>query len=452
MRPLHELSAVELVSSIKSRAISAKEVILAHLDRIISLESSVKAWAYLNREHAIEQAIKVDNTIASGKDGGLLSGVPVGVKDIFNTNDMPTAMGSPQWEGFTPGNDARVVHYLRMEGAVLPGKTVTAEFAVHAPGKTVNPRNHAYSPGTSSSGSAAAVACNMIPFSLGTQTAGSIMRPASYCGVYGFKPSFGLLPRTGVLKTVDTLDSIGMFARDVLDLRLLFDVMHVRGWNFPFSNAALSDKHRQKKGDRPWRIALIPSWTKHLSRPYAWQSFQDLVNRLSKDSNIELIEKDLPPEFENIHDIHDVIYKKSLSYYFQREFKNTKFISQIIYEMISAGQKISIEEYYEALDKQADIAAKADKYFDNCDAILTLTTQGVAPKINEEDLKDTCLIWTFCWLPAISLPVFTGPDKMPFGAQCIGRRYNDYLLLDFAQLLSNYIDTEPLSTYRVKRR
>src|SRR3990167_8157472 len=186
----------------------------------------------------------------------LLECIPVGVKDIYNTADFPTQMGSPLWKDFTPGNDARAVYHLKRQGANIVGKTVTAEFAVHALDKTLNPYDATRTPGTSSSGSAVAVSMGMVPAATGTQTAGSIVRPASFCGVYGCKPSFGTIPRTGMLKTTDSLDQIGFFTVHAEDLRRLFDSMRVKGENYPISNAALADESRQKsKGDK-WRVGF----------------------------------------------------------------------------------------------------------------------------------------------------------------------------------------------------
>jgi Asp-tRNA(Asn)/Glu-tRNA(Gln) amidotransferase A subunit family amidase len=440
VKDYYYLSVTQLIELIKSREVSVKEILSSHFERIDSLEDKVGAWAFLSKDIAFKQASDIDRQLSNGTFKGKLYGVPVGIKDIFNTCDMPTAMGSLQWEGFTPGNDARCVHYLRMNGAVFPGKTVTAEFAVHAPGKTVNPHNYEYSPGTSSSGSAAAVACFMLPLATGTQTAGSIIRPASYCGVYGFKPSFGLIPRTGVLKTVDTLDTVGMFARSPADLKLIFEVMRVHGKNFPISHAKLNDEARQKKGSRPWKVALIPSLTKKFSQPYAYEALSHFIDELGKNRDIELLRMDLRDEFNQAHRIHDTIYNKCLSYYFKREFSHVKFISKIIYELISNGNKITLDEYLAALEKQKNLWKHLDDFFNNCDIILTLSTQGIAPKLTEDDKPDTCLIWTLCGVPVINIPAFKGPQNMPFGLQIVSRRYNDYLLLSFAEFLAAHLE------------
>ncbi|MBN2121159.1 MAG: amidase [Candidatus Omnitrophica bacterium] len=439
MREYCYLTAVELSDLIKAREVSVEEVIRSHLKHIEEIEDRVKAWTFLDKERVIQRAIELDEKLIGESAKGSLYGIPVGIKDIFNTYDMPTGMGSPQWEGFTPGNDARCVHYLRMNNAVFPGKTVTAEFAVHAPGKTLNPYNPEYSPGTSSSGSAAAVASFMVPLSIGTQTAGSIIRPASYCGVYGFKPSFGLIPRTGALKTADTLDTVGMFARSPQDLRLLFEVMRVWGENFPISNKILNDKLRQKKGQRPWRVAVIPELTKRFSKPYAYKAVTSLIEKLEEKNDVELVTADFPIDIEEAFEIHTTLYEKSLSYYFQREFSNTVFISKIIHGMISRGSAITVDEYTVAVEKQDLLYKRLDDFFSKYDLILTLSTQGIAPKMGDDDSFDTCFLWTLCGAPVINIPIGKGPQDMPFGVQIVGRRYNDYLLLRFSELLADYV-------------
>lgn len=429
----YRLTAREIISLVKAGKASASDIISSHFKRIALLEDKVKAWAFLDKEQALKNARRIDEEISSGKFKGALYGLPVGIKDVFNTFDMPTSMGSPQWEGFASGNDARVVDYIRKNGAVFPGKTVTAEFAVHHPGKTVNPNNYLYSPGTSSSGSAASVACFMVPVSIGTQTGGSIIRPASYCGIFGFKPSFGLIPRTGVLKTVDTLDTIGCFARAPGDLEIMFDVMRVHGHNFPIITEKLDNPGRQKKINRKWKIVVIPETTKSFSQPYSLEAVNAFIEQLNKNKNFKIIEDKLPREFSLAHDIHSTVYEKSLSYYFQREFSNTKFISQIIYDMISRGKKIKSDKYNKALEYQNKLHKIFDNFMSNYDAIITLSTQGIAPLFGQEDIPDTCLIWTLCGAPVISMPVFKGPDDMPFGLQVVARRYNDILLLDLVK-------------------
>lgn len=433
---LSDCTATQLSALLQAREVSAVEVTQSCLDSITKNEPLLHAWTHIDPELALKQAAAADRKLASGT-GGKLCGVPIGVKDIFNTTDMPTQMGSPIWKNFTPGNDARVVHYLRMADAVVMGKTVTAEFAVHAPGPTRNPHHLDYIPGTSSSGSAAATAAHMVPLALGTQTAGSIIRPASYCGVFGFKPSFGLVPRTGMLKTTDSLDSVGLFGRCVDDIAVLFDTIRVHGIDFPIAHAALNDAARQSRGQRPWRVGLLrgPKWD--YAAPYAQQALIDFGQRLGALPELELQEVVLPASFQDAHQIHSTIYDRALAYYFKEEFAAHTLVSPVMYDIVQRGNQITREQYQDALLKQTALAHQLDRILqDDYDIIVDLSTAGEALKgLDSVDLPDNCLIWTMCGVPTINLPVFTGPTRLPFGAQIYARRYNDYLLLDFGRYL-----------------
>lgn len=438
MKDLHLLSATEAVSKIKAKKISSKELIIDCFDQIEKTDSKIHAWVHLDKLHALNQSAVIDKKIATGESVGFLAGVPVGVKDIFNTIDFPTEMGSPIWKDFTPGNDARVVSYLRWEDAVIPGKTVTAEFAVHTPGPTHNPHRQGYMTGTSSSGSAAAVSSFMVPVALGTQTAGSTIRPASYCGVYGMKPSFGLLPRTGMLKTTDSLDTVGLFSRSVEDLRLLLDVVRVKGLNFPYIHQAVDSRRGEIKNKRPWKIGVVMSslWVWDKAEDYARDALKKFVSTLSKLKGVEIQEAKLPQGFNNAHQIHGIIYDKTLSYYFKDEFKERTLLSPVMYEIIGRGQQIGLGEYQKALGQQSLLSKTFDRLMDTYDILLTLSTGGEAfLGLNSVDRPDSCLVWTLCGAPAVNLPVFTGPIGLPFGAQVIGRRYDDYQVLQFASFL-----------------
>ena len=217
---IFQLSACKSIDLVKSGKISIVELVQSYIERIDELNPILNAWVHLDHQHVLETAKIMDEKNKNGENLEPLFGIPIGVKDIFNTEDFPTEMGSHLWKNFEPGNDARIISKIRLNNGIVLGKTETAEFAVHALGKSKNPFDFSRSPGTSSSGSAIAVATGMAPITIGTQTAGSIIRPASYCGVYGFKPSYGLIPRTGMLKTTDTLDQIGFFARNPYDLKL----------------------------------------------------------------------------------------------------------------------------------------------------------------------------------------------------------------------------------------
>jgi Asp-tRNA(Asn)/Glu-tRNA(Gln) amidotransferase A subunit family amidase len=351
------------------------------------------------------------------------NGLMVGVKDVINTAQCSTEMGSPIWKDFTPGNDARVVSKLKEAGCAIAGKTVSAEFAVHHPGKTKNPHNLNRTPGTSSSGSAVAVACGMAHAALGTQTAGSIIRPASYCGVYAMKPSFGLIPRTGILKTADTLDTVGFFAQTPELLRTMLDICRVDGPDYP-QTAHLKKPRRVKK------IGVLRPPCQAEWPIYALEALDHWLLRLGEFWNVQ----DAPWHFDSAYDTHRIIYHKSLSYYFQQEV-NTGEVSDIFRQQVQEGRGITVGKYQQALKQQESLAAIADKMLKEFDILITLSSGREAPEDERQAPKDTCLVWTMCGVPVINIPAFTSPDGLPFGISIIARRYHDYKLLDFLNML-----------------
>lgn len=431
-----EMSITDIKAKYLTREIDPFDVAQECLSRFERLDPKYNAWVCFDKEALFAGAEQARLRISEQKPLRPLEGIPVGVKDIFNTVDFPTQMGSPLWKGFTPGNDARLVYYLKNAGGVIPGKTVTAEFAVHTLNDTKNPHDPALTPGTSSSGSAVAVALGMVPVAIGTQTAGSIVRPASFSGVYGCKPSFGLIPRTGTLKTTDSLDTIGFFVARPEDMRTVFDVIRVHGPNFPISHRALKDASRQNKpSGRPWRVAIIKTHTWKFVAEYARQAFIQFANQADKTRGIEISEVDLPVEMEQCHAIHATIYNKTLSYYFSEEYKKAELVSPIMNKLIQSGMEISVQEYHEALGRQERLIETMDNFFKDYDVLLSLSTAGEAPLRNEIEHPDPALMWTLTHLPVVSAPVFTSPTRKPFGLQIAARKYNDLLLFSFVDHL-----------------
>lgn len=436
---LNYLNASEVIKLIKSRKTSVKELISACFKQMKKIDKIVNAWEYLDMDYAIKQAEIIDSEISERKFFGSLYGIPVGINDIFNTDNMPTEMGSPIWKGFMPGSDARVVTKLKLAGAIIPGKTSTAEFGINRHPKKVNPHNPKHLTWSSCNGSAAAVAAYMVSVALGTQSAGSIIRPASYCGIIGFKPSFGLIPRTGVLKTAGSLDQIGFFVRACDDLILIFDIIRVKGLNYPISHRLLNNNKRQNKKQKKWRVGIVKSqlWVWDYAEPYVKDQLNAFIHKLSRDNGLELVDTKMTPEFNSAHKIHDLIYEKSLSYNFQDEHnKQPHLISKSLRKMIEQGNKISLSEYLQALDNQSNLAKKLDEIFRDIDIIITYATSGVATEgLDTVDKPDSCLIWTLCGVPVINMPIFRGPKRLPFGLQIIARKYNDLLLLKFISYL-----------------
>lgn len=437
MKP-YQLTASELHPLLCKGKLSAREVVLSCLDRIKCLESKVHAWTYLNEELVLAQADAIDTLAAQGVAPRPLFGIPVGVKDIFNTSDMPTCMGSPIWNGFTPGNDARVVEEMRYNHALIMGKTVTAEFAVHFPGKTVNPHNPKHTPGTSSSGSAVAVACRMVPVAIGTQTAGSTIRPASFNGIFGYKPSFGLIPRTGILKTLDTLDHVTLFARCLSDIRMFLDVLRVRGRNYPFVHQTL-DNYSPFEPDRKFKVGFVKTHVWDVAENYVQEAMADFLGNLAALDRIELAQVDLPHDFDTIHDVHSMIYEKSLSYYFNEEYeKYGDQISPVMKEMVKKGRGHGQEEFFSSLGEQNRLSTFLDTFFadNDYDVLISHSTAHDAPEgLHTIEKRDPCLMWTLCRVPTMNLPLFRSPRGLPFGAQIIARRYEDYRMFDFVSYL-----------------
>lgn len=431
-----EMSIKDILTKFRSKEISPLDIAEECIDRINEYDEKYKVWVCFDKEKIFEQSEVAARKINDGDTLRKLEGIPVGIKDIFNTYDFPTQMGSPLWVGFTPGNDARVIYYLKEAGAIIPGKTDTAEFAVHEIGNCLNPHDITRTPGTSSSGSAVAVALGMVPAAIGTQTAGSIVRPASFCGVYGCKPSFGLIPRTGMLKTTDSLDTIGFFTSIYEDLETVFDVVRVHGENYPMSHFALTDEKRQNKpSGRKWRVAFAKTHTWEYAPEYAKQSIEELVKKISLTEDIEIEEANLPDITKQSHEVHQMIYDKTLSYYFQEEFKKPEFISPVMNEIFERGNKITVDQYHNSLTNQEKIVLAMEKYFEDIDIIISLSSAGAAPLRNESEKPDPSLMWTLSHLPVVSCPVFVSPDGLPFGIQITARKYNDLQLFRFTDHL-----------------
>ncbi|MBU2538871.1 MAG: amidase [Proteobacteria bacterium] len=399
-------------------------------------EAETFAWVRYDLEKLGADA---EQAFQEGKKLGFLSplsGIPFGVKDIFNTKAFPTEMGSPAWKDFTPGNNARVVDSLLDAGGLVVGKTVTAEFAVHALNETLNPHDPSRTPGTSSSGSVAAVATGMVPFALASQTAGSIVRPASFCGVWGMKPSFGLIPRTGVLKTTDSLDSIGFVAAHGKSLRPILDHTRVKGPDYPFvyKNVDMPGM-LPKRTDRPWRVGFVRTHVWDGACNYAKKATKDLAQSISREQGFEVEEVEWHENFHSAHQVHTTIYAKSLAYYFQNEAKAGAHISEIMREMIADGESISIDSFQNALLQQEILSEQLDTLLDRYDMVLSLGTASDAPLRDQTELPDPSLIWTLCHVPSLAAPTFRSPDGLPFGVQFVTRRWKDYLLLQGVEAL-----------------
>lgn len=363
-----------------------------------------------------------------------LFGIPFGIKDVLNTRVLPTTMGSRIWEGFKAGHNARVVDEIVDRGGIVFSKTTTAEFAVHyiQDGKTLNPHDPNRITGTSSSGSAVAVACGALPVALGTQTGGSIVRPASFCGVFGFKPSFGAIDRTGCLKTSDTLDTIGFLSADVHGIRRALLATLQRDRDYPYAARYFEAR---PEPERTLRIGILGDEFDGFSDYDAdvREDFGRAVDHLARlGHRVEAV-----PGLDFINEIpplHEAIYCKSLSYYFQGEKRQGTELSRIMRDMIARGERITSGEYVDALRRQPGYRARFEKLVSDFDYVVTPSTASVAPPVGEAERPDTCLVWTFLGTPVLSVPAFRSDGEgMPHGLQVVAPRFADLRLLDFAE-------------------
>lgn len=354
-------------------------------------------------------------------------------KDIFNTKNYKTEMGSKIWKNFEPGNNARVIDNLEYDNAFLLGKTTTAEFAVHYPNQCLNPRSKSRKVGTSSSGSAASISLGISSFALSTQSAGSISRPASYCGVIGVKPSFGAIPRTGVLKTCDTLDTIGFMTGNFDNIKPILKSISVNGPNYP--NNLNSNVENKNKDLKKIKIGFVKTHVWDNLKNYTKENILNFVNKVGENLKTDIVHLKWEKSLTKIHKYHSNIYHKSLSYYFKREKKIGHSISDIMQKLIYEGNKISNKKYLESINFQNEQIRKADILFNNYDIIISPATVGEAPKLNEKEIDDASLIWTFLHTPSIFYPLFVGPNKLPYGLHFIAKRKKDFNLINSIDLL-----------------
>jgi Asp-tRNA(Asn)/Glu-tRNA(Gln) amidotransferase A subunit family amidase len=424
------LSALDARALIEKGLLTSCELVEACLARIDELEPTIGAWAHLDREVALQQARDADEFRKSGLPIGALHGLPVGIKDIIDTADYPTERGTVLHQGRQPEADATLVSLLKEAGAIILGKTVSTELAVYAPGKTRNPHNPDHTPGGSSSGSAAAVSAAMVPLSVGTQTNGSVIRPAAYCGVYGYKPSFGRISRHGVLEQSPPLDTIGVFARDLADLALIADVL----MRFDAQDEAMTPI-------APPCVASIMAQEVPVDPHFAFMRTPvwEQIDQVSKDGLRELIEftnevqpktidiVDMPASFADLHEDHRKVMEGDLARSFADEYQRGKAqLSEVLREMIERGQQVSDAEYQESVARMQDYNAFLGEVFEDYDAILTPATPGVAPAgIDATGSPVMNTIWTFCGTPAINLPILQSADGLPMGVQIVGEKNDD---------------------------
>lgn len=441
MTNLNHLSAAEAARTLRAGEASAEELVQDCLDHIAEVDDTVQAWASIDADYALEQARATDLHRRSGAPIGPLHGVPVGVKDIFDTQDYLTQYGSPIHAGRKTTEDATVVAKLRQAGAIVLGKTVTAEFAVLSPGKTTNPHDPARTPGGSSSGSAASVAANMVPLALGTQTNGSVIRPASYCGVVGYKPSFGLASRHRVLRTSRNLDQVGVFARTLEDTALVAEaIIGFDALDADTKIAPCPDLLAKISEDPPMppKFAYIkgPAWSK--CDGGTQEAFGELAGVLGD----RVDEIDLGDVYNEVFEWHRMVMEADMAKNLANDYqRNADLFSPVLSAMIERGRKVHAVDYSLALDRMAMFATAFAGMFEDYDAILTPAATGEAPVGVDSTGDPACAtLWTFAGMPAMTLPLLQGEAGLPLGVQLVAARGDDARLFRNASWLTKHLE------------
>jgi amidase len=417
---LHALTATDIVQAIRHGHTTCEAVARACLEHIAVREPEVQAWQYLNADQVIAQARALDRRGISGP----LHGVPLGMKDIIDTYDMPTEYGSPIYQGHQPASDAACVALSRKAGGILMGKTVTTEFANVFPGKTRHPRDPHRTPGGSSSGSAAAVSACMVPLAVGTQTTGSTIRPASFCGIVGYRPTYGHLRCTGVKEAAGSFDTLGLMARSIADIALYRDVL---------------------LGDTPTPLPPAPVVPPRIGfcRTSLWSRLEPSTAQLLENAatclargGARVEEVPLPGAFEDILDVHRVIasFEFSRNFTYEIEHHWEQLSPALRQGRLGQGLACRFETYRRAQATLESCRTQLDAIMAPYDVLLTASAAGEAP-VGLQSTGDAslCALWTATHVPALTLPVCTGPHGLPVGAQLIGRRHEDRALFTTAQ-------------------
>lgn len=434
------LSAIDLRDRMASGALSVVEVVTAHLKRIAETEPELQAWAWLDGDYALAQARDLDARRKSGAAIGPLHGLPVGIKDVIDVARVPCENGTPIDKGRVPEKDAALVARLRAAGAVIVGKTVTTEMAFMQPSKSRNPHDPTRSPGGSSAGSAVAVAAGMVPLAVGTQTGGSVIRPASFCGIVGFKPSFGLIGRSGILPQSPFLDTVGVFARNVADAALLAEVLAGHDPDdpatAPMPTPRLSQTALSAAPVRPaFALADLPAPPE---TPPAMRAALDELAGLLGD-RCERFE--LPAMFGEAVAIRTRINQAEMAkFYYGHEKRGRDLMSPVLTEAMDKGKTIPARDYLSALDWREVLNGGLDRLFDRCEAILCAASVGAAPGLDSTGDPAFNGIWTLAGTPAVTLPLFQDDAGLPMGVQLIGRRGEDARLLRTANWLMQHVE------------
>ena len=430
---LIKISAVNALEMMERGELTSEKYVIAFLEHIKNREPEVGAWIFLDPEMALQQAREADKR-RRDKIPGKLNGLPIGIKDIIDTKDMPTENGSLIHKDRRPPEDAHLVKLLRDAGAVIMGKCVTTEFALSAPGKTKNPKDLECTPGGSSSGSAAAVSDYMIPLAIGSQTGGSVLRPASFTGILGLKPTFGTISRSGMSPISERLDHPGIYANSIDDIGLVASVILSydkkdldMDSNYSFRNASNLKKSL--------RFAFVkgPVWI------YGDNDMQQKIKQFVDNSNLEITSVELGDDFIEAARCHEIIMNGSISRSLANYYENNKSkLHPFTIARFEAGKSVSTNSYIDAIEKAKKMKQTLSEIFLKFDAIITPAAPGQAPR----DLMNTGNAifngyWTMLGVPAISLPLLEGKDGLPIGIQVITSWNKEAELLDISKIILN---------------
>jgi len=400
----------------------------------IESHQEIGAWSFVDRERALARADEMDWMRKDGSALGALHGCPIGLKDIIEVKGMPHGCGSPLMGAVSESN-AVLADALEAAGAVIIGKTETTEFAALHPARTKNPHAYEYSPGGSSAGSAAAVAAGDVPVTIGSQTNGSVIRPASYCGVYAMKPSAGIIPRIGVFEQSPTLDQMGLFASSLDDLGLVVDALSVHDSRDPHSISAprpscFNGVNAEPPMEPSYAIFTLPY--AHLQSHACTEGFREVADAL--DGRVEILEA--PPTFDQLIRAQRTIHlKEAYRVFDELGFIGNPQLSETLTKILAEGQSFSENQYEEALEIRGALESFFDNFFEDFDAILSPSASGEAPLFSEGHTGNPvfCTIWTLAGLPCLNLPILQGENGLPIGLQMIGRRRDDARLLRTAR-------------------
>src|SRR6056300_1405290 len=436
MKDLCFLSATQIAEVLQSGDIKSAQVLESFSNRIAEFEDTVKAWEHYDKDFILQKANEADDYKNIGRPIGPLHGLPIGIKDIFGTNDMPTRCGTNLVGGVHTKDDASVVSFLRNAGALIMGKTVTTQFAYFDPGKTTNPHDENRTPGGSSSGSAAAVASFMCPVAIGSQTNGSVIRPASYCGVIGYKPTYGLVSRKSVLKQSHLLDHVGVIARTIEDIALITKEIIKRDTKdlstVPYSVANIVQTSQEEPPFDPNFVFFKTDHWKNMDKD-AVKSFETFLKKYK--NNITVV--DAPSYFKEAFKYHQIIHESDMAHSFSDYYKGAKKkVGKKLVEAIERGMKYSAQQYIEACENRDYFYSLFHEVFHDYHAVLTPATTGVAPKgLKYTGSPEFCTVWTYLGMPALSLPLLSGSNNLPLGIQIVGEKFDDPRLLRTANWL-----------------